>query len=475
MKQWKQAIEQWMDRREDQLVRQIGQLVAVPSVGGPAAGPGKPFGEDAARVLEVAAAQAEAAGLRTENIEGYVVTADLNDRPDGLHILAHLDVVDPGDGWDSDPYTLRREGDLIYGRGVDDDKGPAVAAMLAMECVKDLGIPLERNVKLILGGDEESGSRDVAYYYKNHPYAPCAVSPDAQFPVINIEKGRSAPAFRQSWAEESDLPRVAILTGGIRVNVAPRNAQAVVLGLARADVEGLAAELAQSTGTEYTVAEGEGGVILTCTGREAHASTPDEGVNGITALLALLDRLPLADLPSTRALRGLAKRFPHGDNHGAGLGIDQSDEKSGRITVALSLLELDGTGLRGQFDARVPICATEENCAGPVEEHLQALGFTVEGRMHPAHQVAEESPFVQTLLRCYEDCTGKPGYCVAIGGGTYVHDIPGGVAFGMGDFDFDSRLHSANERARVSALLMAAKIYANVIAEVCCRTEESVE
>lgn len=61
MKQWKQAIEQWLDSREDQLVRQIGQLVAVPSVGGPAAGPGKPFGEGAAQVLEVAAALAEEA------------------------------------------------------------------------------------------------------------------------------------------------------------------------------------------------------------------------------------------------------------------------------------------------------------------------------------------------------------------------------------------------------------------------------
>lgn len=148
-------------------------------------------------------------------------------------------------------------------------------------------------------------------------------------------------------------------------------------------------------------------------------------------------------------LHGLAQCFPHGDNHGTALEIDQADEKSGRITVTLSLLELDGTGLQGQFDARVPICATEENCAKPVEGRLQSLGFAVEGKMHPAHQVEEESPFVQTLLRCYEECTGKPGRCVAMGGGTYVHDIPGGVAFGMGDFDFDSRLHGANERARV--------------------------
>ena len=58
-------------------------------------------------------------GFRTENHEGYVGTADLNDRDDGLHILAHLDVVAAGDGWDTNPYCLVRDGDLIYGRGTD--------------------------------------------------------------------------------------------------------------------------------------------------------------------------------------------------------------------------------------------------------------------------------------------------------------------------------------------------------------------
>ena len=118
-----------------------------------------------------------------------MLTADLNDCPDELHILAHLDEVAPGEGWDTDPYTLVQEGDLIYGRGVDDDTGPAVAAMMAMECVKALNVPLKRNVKLVLGTDEESGSRAIAHSYATVPYAPCSFSPDAEFPVINIEKG----------------------------------------------------------------------------------------------------------------------------------------------------------------------------------------------------------------------------------------------------------------------------------------------
>lgn len=467
MKNWKHAIEGWFADQEDVLVQRIARLVAVPSVGGADAGIGKPFGKGPAQALETAVQMAAEAGLQAKNVDGYVMTADVNEYPDGLHVLAHLDVVTPGDGWDTDPYTVVRQGDLIFGRGVDDDKGPAVCAMMALECVKALKIPLRRNVKLILGTDEETGSRDIAYFYSKTPYAPYTLSPDAEFPVINIEKGNYKPTITRQWAPETALPRVTAFHGGVRINVAPRNAEAVVKGLDCTSVTPLAAELSQTTGTQIEVVSEGDGVRVICIGREAHASTPDEGINAITALLALLSRLPLAVTASTESIRALAELFPHGDNHGGALGIDQADSESGRITVALSLLELDETGLSGRFDARTPLCATPENCEMVVEKRCRDRGFFVVSVVTPPHKVAQDSPLIQTLLHCYEVYTGKTGRCVAIGGGTYVHSIPGGVAFGAGDFEFDSRLHSANERARVSALLMAAKIYAAVIAVVC--------
>lgn len=467
MKDWKNKIDAWFAGKEAVLVQRITRLVAVPSVGGESAGPGKPFGEGTAKALEEAVALAREAGLAAHNIDGYVMTADVNEYPDGLHILAHLDVVPPGDGWETDPYTVVQKGDLLFGRGGDDDKGPAVSALMALECVKELGIPLKRNVKLILGTDEETGSRDIAYFYERTAHAPHALSPDAEFPVINIEKGNYQPTITCSWAAEAALPRVTSLKGGVRVNVVPRNAEAVIAGLSLACATPLAAAKAQSTGTQMEVTEGKGGVKIRCIGKEAHASTPDEGVNAITALLSLLEQLPLAETWSARTIRKLVKLFPHGDNHGTALGIDQEDAESGRMTVALSLLELNEGGLTGRFDARTPLCAIGADCASVVEARCRALGLTVVHAMSPAHKVEEASPFVQTLLRCYESYTGKKGRCVAIGGGTYVHNIPGGVAFGAGDFDFDSHLHGANERVRISALMTAAKIYALVIAEVC--------
>ena len=114
-----EKIKQWMLGREDELVEALTPLIAVESTLSEPL-PGMPFGKGPAQALERALTLAERWGFRTEDHQGYVGTADLNDKPDGLHILAHLDVVGAGDGWDTDPYTLVRDGDLIYGRGTDD-------------------------------------------------------------------------------------------------------------------------------------------------------------------------------------------------------------------------------------------------------------------------------------------------------------------------------------------------------------------
>ena len=52
----------------------------------------------------------------------------------------------------------------MFGRGTADDKGPAIAAIYAMRAVKELGYPLKKNVRLVLGSDEECGSSDPVSY-----------------------------------------------------------------------------------------------------------------------------------------------------------------------------------------------------------------------------------------------------------------------------------------------------------------------
>ena len=128
----KEQIETYFADKEALLVDAVERLVSIDSVEGEPA-EGAPFGPGPAAALAEALKLAEEWGLAATNCEGYVGTADLNGGEDALHILGHLDVVAPGEGWTvTEPYKPLVKDGMIFGRGTDDDKGPVVASLLAM-------------------------------------------------------------------------------------------------------------------------------------------------------------------------------------------------------------------------------------------------------------------------------------------------------------------------------------------------------
>ena len=465
---YQDQIETYFADKEALLLEGLSRLVSIRSVRGEPA-PGAPFGPGPAAALAEALKLAVEWGLKDPaSHEGYVGTADLNDKETALHILGHLDVVNEGEGWTvTEPYSPKVVDGCIYGRGTDDDKGPVVVSMLAMKCVKDLGIPLSKNVRLIMGTDEESGSADIAHYFAKNPFAPNTFSPDSGFPVVNVEKGGYHPVFTKSWLKCEALPRLAWFHGGLRINILPADASCAVEGLTEEQILPAAEAVTAQTRVNFSLNSENGLTVIAAKGEASHAAFPQGGNNAITGLLTLLGRLPLAAGGAKDAIAALNGMFPHGDSAGKALGIAQRDEISHDLTLAFSLLEMTETGLKGQFDARVPICTTRENCAQVAEAAFARHGFALSGEMAPVHNTPADSDFVRTLLRCYENYTGLKGECLAIGGGTYVHNIPGGVAFGCSFPGFNTFLHGPDERARISDLMASAKIFAQVIVEVC--------
>lgn len=213
--------------------------------------------------------------------------------------------------------------------------------------------------------------------------------------------------------------------------------------------------------------EAEGGAKLTVIGRGCHAAMPETGNNANTILIRVLTELPLADCASTRALKEIDSLLPHGDFLGKALGIAQSDEITKELTCSFTVIRLSAAGLEGLCDCRIPLCADKANCKDVADGKLAALGYATEGAMIPPHHTPADTPFIRTLLRSYEAFTGLPGICYSMGGGTYVHDIPGGVAFGVGMPGVDVRMHGANERFPAEDLFTSAKIFAAVVAELC--------
>ena len=343
-----------------------------------------------------------------------------------------------------------------------------MAALYAMRAIKELGIPVSRNVRLILGTDEECGSSDIAHYYAEEQEAPMTFSPDGSFPVVNIEKGRLPGHFTASFEASEKLPRIHSVKGGTKINVVPGKAYATIEGLDDNLVREVGEKVTEETGVSFEIQGMNETLELTAEGAGAHASTPAEGKNAIAALLLLLDRLPFAECEQTRVIHHLTELFPWNDTEGKALGVAMADELSGSLTVAFSLLELDGEHLDASFDSRCPICGNDANVVEPIRAKLASCGMTLENKtMTPPHHVDGESDFVKTLLAAYETYTGREGSCRYTGGGTYVHDLKNGVAFGASMPETDNRMHGADEFAVIDELLVSAKIFAQVIADLC--------
>ena len=460
-------IVSWMEEHREAFLEDLKALCRIPSMG-TAPEPGAPYGREAKRVLEKAMELCGGYGFAVTNHGDRVMTADMGPEEPILDMLAHLDVVGPSDGWDTDPFepVVKPDG-YIYGRGVADDKGGAVAALYAMRCVKELGLPLAGRCRLILGTDEENGSGDVAWYYERVKPAPHTFTPDSEFPVCNAEKGFYRLGFTKTWGPESGLPRVRELHGGFRVNVVPGEAYAVVAGVDRDALLAGATPLAAEIGASCRAEETAEGVKLTVIAAGCHAAMPETGNNANTALIRVLAGLPLADCASTRAIRELDRVLPHGDYYGKALGIAQADEVTGPLTCSFTQIDFTPEGLKGLCDCRVPVCANEANCKAVADQTMGELGFGTVGEMIPPHHTPAEGAFIQTLNRAYETYSGKPGGCYSMGGGTYVHDVPGGVAFGVVMPGVDVRMHGANERIPVDDLIMAAEIFAQAVIDIC--------
>lgn len=457
-------IKEYIASHKEELISLVGELISIKSVKSePCAD--APFGRENAEVLGFMLRKCEEYGFITDNADNYAGSADINTLEPALAILSHLDVVPEGEGWSSDPYVMRRdeaEGRL-YGRGATDDKGPAAASLFAARAVKELGIPLKRGVRLIFGTDEENGSSDLEYYCQKRSLPEMVFTPDGSYPVINIEKGMIRMNISAAFEE---CGAIRFIRGGSVINAVPGTAEAELDGIMAEDAEKLTAEF---EGVEFSFAQKGTQLHIWAKGVSGHASQPEKGRNAVTALIGLISRLPLdKDNAQTKAVKALAQLYPYGETDGSSCGIACSDEKSGGLTLVLSVIDLNESGFEAKNDIRFPISRTSSELIGAIAAKAGSLGLDAETIMFSEpHYTDENSPFIQTLLRVYEECTGDEGRCIAIGGGTYVHHIEGGVAFGAEFPGEDVNMHGADEFISIENLLKDAEIMANAIAELC--------
>lgn len=463
-------LSKYIDEHKDQLIKSVQEIVRIPSVEADPL-PGKPFGEQIDNALRNALDLAESLGFQVKNIDGYAGYAEFGEGEETMAILGHLDVVPEGSGWTYPPYEARIVDGKIYGRGAIDNKGPTIGALYAMKAVMESGKKMKRKVRIIFGTDEESGWEDMKVYFQREPMPDFGVTPDADYPIINVEKGILTFKLKKSFpADDCSAVKIKRLAGGHRPNMVPDECSCCFLPTG--DQDKILNHLHSMTKfSDYDLTASfceDKGIEVLSKGISAHGSTPDKGCNAIGQMLAFLSTMGLGNSEMEQFLLFLNNRIGM-DTTGAGLNLDLEDEVSGKLTLNLGTILVDQAHGEAVINIRYPVTYSRQQIEDIINNALEGTGVEVEyeGAQDPLY-VPEEGFLIDTLKKVYTEQTGQPAKVMAIGGGTYARALNHAVAFGA---QFPGRpevAHEKDEFISIDDLILHTKIYTHAIAALCC-------
>ena len=429
---------------KDEFLTSLKTLISYPSVLNEGEN-GTPFGQAIQDVLEKTLEICRDIGFTTYlDPKGYYGYAEIGQGAELLAVLCHLDVVPSGDeaDWQIPPFEATIKDGWIFGRGVQDDKGPSMAALYAVKALLDSGVTFKKRVRFIFGTDEETLWRCMGRYNELEETATLGFAPDSSFPLTYAEKGLLQVKLHGPGSEQLELE------AGEAFNVVPGKAsyqgellEPVVAGL-------------QAASFEYEQNDQQ----VTVLGLPKHAKDAAEGINAIVRLATVLQ--PLEPHP---ALAFIAEAVGE-DATGGRLFGDISDEPSGRLSFNIAGLTLNSERSEIRIDIRIPVLADKDQLVAKLADIAgrYQLDYEEFDYLAPLY-VPKDSELVSTLMAIYQEKTGDTSPAMSSGGATFARTMPNCVAFGALFPGVEQTEHQANERASLEDLYRAMDIYAETI------------
>lgn len=453
------------EARKDDFLLDLNKLVEIESTRDETTkAPGAPFGTNCRKVLDVMLDMGRKDGFTVKDADGYAGVIEYGDpdNPDTIGILGHLDIVPLGEGWTKDPLKVTEKDGYIFGRGVLDDKGPAMAAYYAMKMIRDAGIPLKKRIMFIAGCDEESGMECMDHYVKaGYEIPKTGFVPDAEFPVIYGEKGGAHITL-----EAPGSKAIKKMKTGSRINIVTGKADALVHS-ATPEQKKLFEFFLETNGLKGTVTDEKDGVLYHVEGESSHAAWPEKGVNAAAALLNFIGHAY-----DDQAAADVADMIR--DYTGKYAGIQQTGMYMGPLTMNAGLMEAGPDAIKVHLDIRYPNETNGKELAEKMQEAADAketpIKVVLDSDSKPLF-VDPDSTLVQTLMDVYRTHTGDTySPAITIGGGTYARKFDNFVSFGPElphekpcETQFVGGCHQKDEGVRLSDMLNAVAIYADAI------------
>jgi predicted dipeptidase len=310
--------------------------------------------------------------------EGYYGYAQIGQGDELLAILCHLDVVPAGDlsNWETPPFEVTIKNDHLVGRGVQDDKGPSMAALFAVKALMDADITYTKRFRFIFGTDEETLWRCMNRYNQLEEVATMGFAPDSSFPLTYAEKG----LLQAKLVGPGD--RILTMEAGTAYNVVPAKAS-----YSEYLLSSLVAELDQ-LGFDYEMVDDR--VIVL--GISKHAKDAAEGINAIVRLAIALQKFvghPAIDFIANAVGK---------DATGFKLFDDVTDEPSGALSFNIAGLTIQPKKSEIRNDKRIPVLANKEHLVHILSEKAATYGLDCQEYDYlPALYVPLDSELVQTL------------------------------------------------------------------------------
>ena len=413
----------------------------------------KPFGNGVYNALEFIAKLAESEGFNVDRCDNYCTEISFGEG-DLIAIYAHADVVPVTGKWNYEPFGGEIVNEIMYGRGTSDDKGPALAAFYALKALKENNLIDGYKVSLVIGGNEESGSKCLEHYFHklNKPYPKYGFTPDGDFPLIYGEKGITGYIHTL----DLKLGDVVSIQGGLAVNSVIDEVRCILkhdYKLSRA-----CETFFNIIKIKYQFISGNEFDELVVYGKSAHGSLPQLGVNAGLHLLKFLGWYYHDNDLSTIAnwyLEPTGKMFS----------CYYEGEHLHETTYNVGLIKFEKNQLTLVINFRYP-----ENCnPRDVEIKINELGL---GKVHffgygSPLLVDPNSQMIQTLYKIYQEETGDyETPKMTIGGGTYARESKNTIAFGSHFPGREDNIHSPNEKIHLEDYLLSQSIYARAIYEL---------
>ena len=406
---------------------------------------GTPFGQSIQNVLEKMLEITRSLGFKTYiDPKGYYGYAEIGQGEELLAVLCHLDVVPAGDlsDWETPPFEATIKDGWIHGRGVQDDKGPSLAALYAVKALMDAGVTFNKRIRFIYGTDEETLWRCMARYNELEETATLGFAPDSSFPLTYAEKGLLQVKLHGSGSQE------LAIEAGEAFNVVPAKAS-YTGNLA----DSLEVELKKQAFEYERTAD-----TVTVIGVPKHSKDAAEGVNAIVRLA-----MGLNPLVQHSTIQFMAEAVGE-DATGSSLFGEISDEPSGRLSFNVSGLTINQDESEIRIDLRIPVLADKDKLVRELSQIAEKYQLRYEefDYLAPLY-VPLDSELVSTLMAVYKEKTNDDSPAVSSGGATFARTMPNCVAFGALFPGALQTEHQANERTVIDDLYKAMDIYAETI------------